>query len=173
MNRLVRVADRDRSSTAWALVRTTLGELTGLAPSRLRFDRTCSLCGDAHHGKPRLLDAPVEFSVAHSADRVVVAVSEAAPVGVDVEPIDVPLADVADSFLHPHELGVPPADLVRLWVRKEAVVKATGQGLIRPLREISVLSAPAGMLLVNLPDEGGYVAAVAAVTNHSLTVTVE
>ena len=71
--------------------------MVGIDPWRLRFDRRCAHCGEGRHGKPRLLDAPVEFSIAHASDRVLLAVCEQAPVEVDVEPVGAPVADVVAS----------------------------------------------------------------------------
>jgi 4'-phosphopantetheinyl transferase len=170
MRRYVHRADRDRFSTAWSLARRTLGELLGKDPRLLRFDRQCTHCGDRRHGKPRLLDARVEFSIAHASDRVLLAVSTQAPVGVDVEPIEARVEDLATSLLHPAEVGTDRSELLRLWVRKEAVLKATGHGLARPMTGFSTLTAPVGMVVEDLPCGDDYVAAVAAISKVHLPV---
>ena len=85
--RLRRAIDRDRTIVAWALARTLLGDLLGEAPPDVAIERHCVRCGSGDHGKPRLADtaAGVHFSLAHSGPHVVVAVSRAGPVGIDVE----------------------------------------------------------------------------------------
>lgn len=172
MGRFVHAADQDRFSAAWALTRRTLGGLLGTDPRRLGFDRWCALCGNDQHGKPRLLDASLEFSIAHAADRVLLAVSDRIPVGVDVEPADAPVAEATSLVRHPSERDVEGPELVRLWVRKEAVLKATGHGLVRPMTDFGVLVAPDGMFLADVPLGQDYVAAVAAVGDDVLDVTV-
>ena len=79
--------DRDRTIVAWALVRTLLGDLLGEDPADVAIERHCVRCGSGDHGKPRLADtsAGIHFSLAHSGPHVVVAVSRAGPVGIDVE----------------------------------------------------------------------------------------
>lgn len=44
------------------LLRTVLGEFLDVDPRTLEFDRTCEHCGNARHGKPRVIGHPnVEF----------------------------------------------------------------------------------------------------------------
>jgi 4'-phosphopantetheinyl transferase len=139
--RLVHVADRQRLTAAWALTRTVLGAAVGASPTVLQIDRTCPECG-GRHGKPRLLDdRNVQFSVSHSGDRVAVAVQRGAPVGVDVEKIGRFAAGqldlLADHVLAAEERAelrrwppsARPAAFTTYWTRKEAVLKATGEGL--------------------------------------------
>jgi 4'-phosphopantetheinyl transferase len=145
---------------AWALARTVLGAHTGVPPAALQIDRTCPGCG-AQHGKPRLPATPdLHVSVSHSGTCVVVAVLTGAAVGVDVEEFGQPdpdeLEDTAGLVLAPEErreLARLPARhraqaFATYWTRKEAVVKATGQGLTAPLAELVVSppSAPPAVL---------------------------
>lgn len=156
-----RPADRDRYVAAHALVRRVVGARTGVRPQHLRLDVTCHRCG-LPHGKPRLGDslagAPVSFSISHSGDRVVVALTDGRPVGVDV---DAPrhldreqLAMMSTQILSLSErvsyAEFPVAErahaLAVWWSRKEAVLKATGEGLAVPPAHVSVsdpASAPA------------------------------
>jgi 4'-phosphopantetheinyl transferase len=146
-------ADRQRLTAAWAVARVVLGAATGVPPGQLPVDRSCPRCGDPH-GKPRLPATPdLHLSVAHSGRCVAVAVSRGAPVGVDVEAV-VQLAPEELDLLAGGTLAAEErAQLARLpradrasafttwWTRKEAAVKATGQGLDLPLEEL-VVSAP-------------------------------
>ncbi|WBB81385.1 hypothetical protein O7606_08505 [Micromonospora sp. WMMD882] len=113
---------RRRQSTLGAvLLRLAVAHHTGTPPDRLRVRRACPSC-PAPHGRPELPDHPLTVSVSHSGRRVAVAVSHRAAIGVDVERLD------------PDR---PPAELAR-WCRREAVVKATGDGLRVRIRDVRV-----------------------------------
>lgn len=172
MRRFAQQADQHRFSVAWAMTRRVLGDLLATDPRRLAFDRTCLLCGHAGHGKPRLTGATLEFSITHARDRVLLAVTQGIPVGVDVEPADAPVAEVADSIRHPSENNVEGSELLRLWVRKEAILKATGHGLVRPMSDFSLRDAPLGTFLADVALKEGYVGAVAALSGASLDLDV-
>lgn len=80
------------------------------------------------------------MSISHSAERVAVAVASA-PVGVDVEQlIELDIGPLVDTVLHPDERsGIEDADgFLTVWTRKEAVLKALGEGLRRPMTEVRV-----------------------------------
>jgi 4'-phosphopantetheinyl transferase len=151
--RLRQPADRDRLTAAAAVLRLVLGAHAGVPPARVEIDRTCPGCGE-QHGKPRPTALPgVHVSVSHSAGAVAVAVGTSGPVGVDVEEIgrhdQAELERLADEVLAPEER----AELTRLpgrdraaafttyWTRKEALVKATGDGLLTRLDAV-VVSPP-------------------------------
>jgi len=134
---------------AHALTRLLLATYLARPPTAIRIDRSCRHCGGAH-GKPRLADArqPLEFSVSHSQDRIVVACSWDLPVGVDVEWVE---RGVAVEELLPHVLSAEETEKLRrvdgrerlegffvYWTRKEAALKATGHGLIVPLVGVGV-----------------------------------
>lgn len=97
------------------LLRSTMAELLGDAADDIELHQRCERCGGAH-GRPTITVAGrtgPHVSMAHAGGIVVVAVAPQ-PVGVDLEPT----RDDVDS----------DHDLVA-WVRTEAVLKATGQGL--------------------------------------------
>jgi 4'-phosphopantetheinyl transferase len=158
-------ADRDRGLVAWALARLLLADRLGGAPSALAIDRTCRLCGCAN-GKPRVTDPaePVDFSVSHSGDHVVVAITGGAPIGADIERLRATTVDDAllRTVLTPHErAGFDGAHddaarddaFIRLWVRKEAVVKMVETGLRTPMRGFAVSPADAPPALLSWPDD--------------------
>jgi 4'-phosphopantetheinyl transferase len=104
---------------------------------------------------------------------VVAAVSTAGPVGVDVEPAGTAgFPGFEDVAAHPQEGSGDPT--VR-WVRKEAVLKATGWGLAIDPRGVWVaegprlvswderLPAPERCWLADLPVTEGYVGAVSVI----------
>lgn len=92
---------------------------------------------------------PVPLSTSHSADVGLVTIGTGTGtggVGVDVEVVaPVPeAASIAADLFHPDEarwIGTGAGQLARflaVWVRKEAVVKVTGEGLSRDLRSFAV-----------------------------------
>jgi 4'-phosphopantetheinyl transferase len=190
-----RDADRERFLTGCVLAKAALARYTGLRPADVRFDRTCGQCGEPH-GKPAITGSAIEggaleHSVAHSGDLVAVAVA-GNPVGVDVEQLDgrphplggdgdpdalarLVLSAAEQAFL----TAIPPPGRPRAflvaWTRKEAVTKATGDGLRAAFSEV-VVAADAGpprllswpyprdpreVALLDLDAAAGYVAALA------------
>ncbi|SHN28148.1 4'-phosphopantetheinyl transferase family protein [Cryptosporangium aurantiacum] len=139
--------DRARFTVAAALLRLLGGAHLGVAPERLTVTRSCPDC-DRPHGRPALPAAGWECSVSHSGDRVAVAIGRTGALGVDVEAqvrrADV---DVREMVLSPEESAAPD-ELITYWVRKEAVLKATGEGLRVGLKQVVVSPADAAPALV-------------------------
>jgi len=114
------------------------------------------------HGKPELVDQPLQFNVAHSADWWALAVSSDGPVGIDVETDRVvrdPLA-LARRFFHPstaahleaiEEVSMLQSKFLRLWTVHEAVVKAMGVGLARGLSGLVFNPEGQSLLLHQVP----------------------
>ena len=161
-----REEDRERFLTGCALAKTALARYTGQRPADVRFDRTCGQCGEPH-GKPVIEGGGVEHSVAHSGDLVAVAVARA-PVGVDVEQLDGrprpvggdgdpdALARLVLSAAERAALAkVAPAGRARAflvaWTRKEAVTKATGDGLRAAFSDVVVAAGAGPPRLVSWP----------------------
>lgn len=195
-------AERKRQATPFvtghALVRRVLGELLDRDPATLVFERRCTTCDSVKHGKPHLVDTPGwHFSLSYTPDVAVVAVAQGVEVGVDVEDLTdadfegfagATLArDEAPGFadLTGHDLLVARA---RVWARKEAVLKATGHGLVVDPSEVLVsgpLEPPALVdwradeprpSAISIADvalsAGDHRAAVAALTAEPLEVVV-
>ena len=187
-----RDADRERFLAGCALAKMAIADYSGQRPGDVSFDRTCRNCGRPH-GKPAIRGGRLELSVAHSGDLVAVAVA-AAPVGVDVEQLEgrtrplgrdgdpdalarLTLADTERAAL----AAVPPPGRARAflvaWTRKEAVTKATGDGLRAAFRDVIVAAdhgrprlvawpypqTPKSVSLHDLDTEAGYVAALAVI----------
>jgi len=161
--RLRRAVDRDRTIVAWALVRVLLGDLLGEPPCGVAIERHCARCGSGEHGKPLLADtaAGVHFSLAHSGPHVVVAVTRAGPVGIDVESL-IPRRDyrplvrrtlTADEAVAFDAGGARPHDFLRTWVRKEAVTKAVGTGIATPFHTFAVSGGANLATLLTWPDD--------------------
>lgn len=139
--------DRDHFITARALLRRCLGRYLDLAPGAVRFVYGL-------HGKPALVDAgaAVTFNVSHSHGVALFAFSTGRQLGVDVEQIceDRAGPQIAERFFSLREaatLRSLPAEcrtaaFFRCWTRKEAFIKAIGEGLSHPLDRFDVSLAP-------------------------------
>ncbi|HVX40331.1 MAG TPA: 4'-phosphopantetheinyl transferase superfamily protein [Gemmatimonadaceae bacterium] len=132
---------RRRFVLARAAVRAVLARYLGADPAAVVFELGA-------HGKPRVSGDEPPFSVSHSADVAVIAVSGAGAVGVDVEAIRlIPYLDdlAARNFARAERAtleALPPDERVeaffRAWTAKEAYVKALGVGLAIPLDAFTV-----------------------------------
>jgi 4'-phosphopantetheinyl transferase len=159
---------RQRYVGAHAALRVLLADHTGVSPARLELGRRpCPRCGGAH-GRPFAVGCPWSFNLSHSGDVALIALSEA-EVGVDVEQLR-PLEDaaslargVAGDDEIDHIVAEPDSTLAffRMWVRKEAVVKATGEGVGGARSYLVTDASPSGWFLADIDVRDGYVAAVA------------
>jgi len=176
-------ADRHRYQVAHVMLRHVLATYTATAPGRLELGRErCPQCGSPS-GKPVVLPGPgsagaravPSFSLAHSGDAVVIAVAGRA-VGVDVERDGDRCVCSLAGDLHPADTawvtgldGEPERHraILTCWVRAEAVLKCTGQGIGHGLRGFPVgpgQSAAPGVnecMVRQLAAPRGYRAAVA------------
>jgi len=184
-------ADRHRYQVAHVMLRRVLASYAGTAPGQLLLGREpCPHCGAA--GKPVLLPeccpppeagAVPSFSLTHSGDMVVIAVA-GRPVGVDVERDAAGCVCSLAQALHPADaawvagLGEPDRHeaIITCWVRAEAVLKCTGQGVGHGLggfpvgpRRAADLSV-SGCTVRQLAAPPGYQAAVAVAGTGQLTL---
>jgi 4'-phosphopantetheinyl transferase len=137
---LLRAEDQARFTVATAVVKLTAGRRLGLPARQVIIDRTCADCGRPH-GRPRLPGRDLAVSISHSGDRVLVALTGGPAVGVDVEQYAaIALDELAGQVLGAGEAAATAPEFFRYWTRKEAVVKATGDGLRMPLAEVAVTS---------------------------------
>lgn len=152
---------RARFEVGRGLLRERLGSLLGCPPSEVAL-RT------GRHGKPALADplaaGDLRFNLAHSADRLVVAVVRGHEVGVDIEKRRaVRHGDrVARRVFSDEELASLSSlrgdawrdAFFRGWTRKEAVSKAIGAGLGFPFRRMTVtLCRDEAARLVRIEDD--------------------
>lgn len=148
--RFHREADRNRFILGRAVVRHLCGVYLGVEPVRIRLAQTPAgkpyLAGPVPPGRLRF-----EFSVAHSGDCVLVGWAEGLAVGVDVETLVADASpalagDISARAFSRDEREVLSAaapdkaadTFYRIWVRKEAVLKAEGCGLGGALESFSV-----------------------------------
>lgn len=140
--RLRQHADRVRFVSTKAALRRLIGGRLRRRPQDLKFVVS-------RYGKPRLAGAcsaepDLHFNVSHAGEFALLAISESALVGVDIERRDMAL-DVGvllDQTLSPLELRLPAdqrLDFFECWTAKEAVLKALGRGIAEHLRQFSVL----------------------------------
>jgi len=112
---------------------------------------------------PPYADSGISFNVAHSGGVALLAFVRRRKIGVDVEQIRRDLDFVAiHRFFAPHEqnqLAAVPADerleaFFRCWTRKEAYIKAKGEGLSLPLDQfdVSLAARDTNALLSTRPD---------------------
>lgn len=149
-SRFVRPEDQVRFAVCRGSLRHLLAAYTGCVPSEIEFRL-------GERGKPYLAGAPIEFNLSHSGDWGVVAAG-ALPVGVDIERMK-PLREfdqlVRRYFTIDEQrqmAAFAPADRLaafyRAWSRKEAFMKATGEGLHLSTTSFSVTLAEATAALV-------------------------
>lgn len=133
-----------------ATLRQILSRYLGVEPDRICFLYTT-------HGRPALdpaclpdgQPAALDFSLAHSEDRALLAVGLGVCVGVDLERIDPDKVDqgLLSLVCSPGELrqltplshGDQVTRFYHCWTCKEAYLKARGEGLILPMSSITVL----------------------------------
>ncbi|MCH9808899.1 MAG: 4'-phosphopantetheinyl transferase superfamily protein [Alphaproteobacteria bacterium] len=131
-----------RFVAARGLLRRILGSQIGCPPARLVFQVSPT-------GKPSLRhdDLPVpHFNISHSGNLGAVAISRDARVGIDIEQLREVTEGVAERFFSADEIAKldqlhgeqRQQAFFRCWTRKEAFLKATGEGIARGLDSFSV-----------------------------------
>jgi 4'-phosphopantetheinyl transferase len=137
-------AARNEFVSLRACLRSVMSERLGCAPQSVVIEASPGC-------QPVAPGSGWYFSLSHASKCGVVALSRTGPIGVDIE-ADHHVQDsmlVARKVLHPSEcewicsqnIDTRSAAFLRLWVRKEAVAKASGQGLAMSLHSWSVLAA--------------------------------
>lgn len=98
------------------------------------------------NGKPYLKNSKnLHFNISHSGNMILCAISDKAPIGVDVEKIKPKILDHFKSYFTVHEwqnITFNDNSIKRfydLWTRKEAMIKADGRGLSIELSSFSCL----------------------------------
>jgi len=153
--------DRQRFVTGRAWLRMLLGSYLNLAPQSLSFSYT-------EHGKPSLNGQyamrNLLFNISHSDQAVLFGVTIGHAIGVDVERVryDFEVASIAKRFFSSVEqkafFSFPSTQQHRAffdcWTRKEAYVKAVGEGLSHPLHQfdVSLNTGDSAVLLATRPD---------------------
>lgn len=148
-DRFVSERARNRFVAARGILRQLLAQYTRRSPSELQFTY-------GPHGKPLLLTndptSVLEFNISHSHDMALFAFAKKRSLGIDVELIRPEFAgeDIARRYFSAaevEELRALPLELrtegfFLCWTRKEAYIKARGEGLQIPLASFSVSLTP-------------------------------
>ncbi|MGW4804373.1 4'-phosphopantetheinyl transferase family protein [Kitasatospora sp. NPDC004272] len=149
LQRFRRDGDRDDYLAAHLLVRYCAAAHLGTEPAAIAFGQQCPGCGSTVHGRPYLTDRPgTHLSLSHT-HGVIAAAAGPVPVGVDVEYLG--RRDSAPATLQhvlaPAEAALvqghpdPAAAFLRLWVRKEALIKL-GRATLDTLGELDLSHLP-------------------------------
>ncbi len=154
---------RNRFIIARAVLRSLVATYLDCAPDELQFEY-------GPNGKPALAtpfaESGLSFNLAHSEDLALVAVTQLGPIGVDVEKIR-PVSDadkLVARFFSARETALfqslPAAQknnaFFNLWTRKEAWLKATGEGIAHSLNRVEVTFLPnEASRLIALPEGSG------------------
>lgn len=165
--RLVAEADKQAYAAAHVLVRECAAELLGTRRAEVVIEQRCERCGSVEHGAPSVAGAEaVRVSLSHARGRVA-AVAATRRCGIDVERI----SRGPDRALSPRETAWVAGQedaayaFTRLWVRKEALVKA-GHGSMAAAQRLDVLAedGPAdriGDVRITQWEGAGFLGAVA------------
>lgn len=159
-------------------LRRRLAEYLECSPADVEF-------GAGEHGKPEIVSPQTDlsFNLSYSGGMAMLAVGFRVELGVDIETLEG--AKVNPEMIH-RVLSRPEADSVlgapdmlkeffKLWVRKEAMAKATGWGVDQEMTTTNVLGlSPVSRngfdaIDVNLGE--GFIAAVAVPTGCSIELT--
>jgi 4'-phosphopantetheinyl transferase len=138
--------DRRRYIVSQASLRQVLARYLERPPEQIVFRRS-------ERGKPALASADtLRFNASHSHELALYAVTHSREVGIDIEHLH-PLPDAAQivrRFFAEQERAtffrLPEAQrqaaFFTCWTRKEALLKARGEGLYRPLHQFAVSFGP-------------------------------
>jgi 4'-phosphopantetheinyl transferase len=153
--------DRERFIVARGVLRALLGRYLDRSPESLSFSYST-------HGKPALASEygkdAIRFNLSHSQGTALYAVTRGRELGVDLEFIrgDLEAEQIADRFFSQREIvalrALPPAlrkyAFFLCWTRKEAYIKARGEGLSMPLDQfdVSLIPGEPAALLSTQPD---------------------
>lgn len=141
--------NRNEYILARGMLRHLLGRYLGEDPAALRFVYS-------PYGKPSLADQAgpdrLTFNVTHSHGIVLYAFARGRELGIDLERIRPEAAHdgVAERFFSPREVSTlralpehaQPIGFFNCWTRKEAYIKARGEGLTIPLNQFDVSLVP-------------------------------
>jgi 4'-phosphopantetheinyl transferase len=167
--RLKFAADRARFTIAATLLRLVTARQLATSASLIVVDRTCLVCRQPH-GRPRIKGGDLYVSVSHSDAWVAVAVTRVADVGVDVERVsEHGVEALSPSVLSGSEMTEVggAADFFKFWTRKEALVKATGDGLTVPMTQVVVTGTGACPRLLAYPGRPGLAARLHDLCSHA------
>jgi 4'-phosphopantetheinyl transferase len=118
-------------------LRMLLGAYLRQSPAEIRFHQSANR-------KPSL--PGINFNTSHTSNFAVIALSES-PIGIDIEKVhpDFQFSDLLNQCFSPEEITYVnsssdvPMIFFTLWTRKEALLKATGEGIVDNLQQVSAM----------------------------------
>lgn len=121
------IEDKKRSVCGEMLARRAISKMCGIDAKNLVFETKKS-------GKPYCKNADIEFSISHSGDYAVCAVSDK-PIGIDIQKIAHYSEKTAKRVCSEKELSEieksedKDAEFIKLWTKKEAILKRDEKGV--------------------------------------------
>lgn len=148
-DRFVLEKDKNRYIICRGVLRQLIGQYLELPPQAVIFSY-------GSYGKPYLALQPNQlyplyFNVSHSEDLALIAFAKYQKIGIDLEKVrDIDTASIVQRFFAPSEVvqleRLPPTlrqeAFFTCWTRKEAFIKARGDGLSFPLKDFEVSVDP-------------------------------
>jgi len=142
--------DRERFIIAHGLLRTLLGEQLGEHPGELHIAR-------GPYGKPYIAGSDLSFNLSDTKDALLIAIGNGGEIGVDIETMarTVDHMAVGEHYFTPGEVRDIAASanakrrFLEFWTRKEAVLKASGVGIMDDLRVLRVDGAVNAMTITH------------------------
>jgi len=177
-DRFVFPRDRQRFTVARGHMREILGARLAYSPHALAFDYS-------PNEKPSLREGRgCQFNLSHAESMAALVACDGFEIGVDIEHVRPLKEDIAERYFSRREIealrALPAVEqtvaFFRCWTRKEAIVKAIGEGLTRPLDSFDVSVSWAAVLeridgddaaawrLAHFEPAPGYVGAIACRT---------
>jgi len=137
--------DQKRFIVARGILRKILGSYLNKHPGKICFEYS-------PHGKPMLADDPGDenicFNLSHSGAFALYAITPRKKIGIDIESIrdDISVRQVAQQFFSQNEISsLEKIDInkrsrlfFQYWTRKEAFLKASGEGISFPMEQCDV-----------------------------------
>jgi len=147
---------RNRFTVARGALRTILGRYLEVEPATLQFSY-------GRYAKPALAEGfttnTINFNLSHSGEFMLLAVTHGREVGIDIEFINQEFAttEVAERFFSRREIlslrsqarQFQTVGFFNCWTRKEAYIKARGEGLSLPLDQFDVSLEPSRAALLD------------------------
>lgn len=140
-DRMVTQVLRDRRVAGQSILRDVVARYLHISPAKIVFDY-------GERGKPSVLGGELQFNLSHTEDMALVAITLAHPIGVDIESIKISKyhQGIVEKNYSAEEFAqyqaLPESERLeaffRAWTRKEAYIKAIGQGLYYPLENFTV-----------------------------------
>lgn len=160
-NRLIVKQHRERFVVARGMLRQLLANYLDYSADEIKFTQGAfgKLAIDSSSGNPKCA-GDIKFNLSHAGDYALFAFALHRDLGVDIELIraDLAVEEIAQRFFSPVETTellslskeIRAQAFFNCWTRKEAFIKAIGQGLYYPLHEFNVDVKTSGDAQINL-----------------------